>query len=481
MTVLQEQIAVSRPVNEVFAYVSDFTNTPQWDATATLAHKLTPGPLTVGTRFAVTCALPLGSIDLVYEVSTLERGRKIVLQGSSRFFTIEDCITFTPDGSGTLIDYRAEFFFPPQLERLASRFEAGLRRMGRRSMTGLQEALADDYPPPDSSRCSRLADRMLLPGLLRFTRLGYLRGRPHWRPMSAYLGDRHIVVTGASSGLGYATAMELARRGANLTLVMRDSSRAESTVRAITTETGNRHLQVELADLSLLAEVDDLVLRMQNRGAAVDVLVNNAGALFNPRSETAEGIEQSLALLLLSPYRLTEGLKPLLQRAAHPRVVNVVSGGMYTQKLDLAALLEQTGEPYSGAVAYARAKRALMAVTEHWARAWADDGIVVNAMHPGWADTPGVQTALPGFRRLTRRVLRSPPEGADTIVWLAAATEAGKVSGRLFLDREPHTTHLLSSTRETEAERRELLEFLARDDHRLTCTTDIPTAQARTQ
>ncbi|MCB1733255.1 MAG: SDR family oxidoreductase, partial [Halieaceae bacterium] len=192
----------------------------------------------------------------------------------------------------------------------------------------------------------------------------------------------------------------------------------------------------------------------------IDVLVNNAGALFNPRGETPEGLEQSFALLLLSPYRLTEGLKPLLARAGQARVINVVSGGMYSQRLDLDRL-EAPVEDYSGSVAYARAKRGLMIVTRHWAQAWADQNIVVNAMHPGWADTPGVESSLPIFHRLTRPLLRTPEQGADTIVWLASASEAGKASGKLFLDRQPRSSHLLASTRETAAEREALLEALA--------------------
>ena len=92
--------------------------------------------------------------------------------------------------------------------------------------------------------------------------------------------------------------------------------------------------------------------------------------------------------------------------------------------------------------------------------AWADQNIVVNSMHPGWADTPGVQTALPGFRRVTKRVLRSPCEGADTIVWLARASEADQVSGKLFLDREPRTKHLRPSTQERPEERTRLLDWL---------------------
>jgi hypothetical protein len=132
---------------------------------------------------------------------------------------------------------------------------------------------------------------------------------------------------------------------------------------------------------------------------------------------------------------------------------------MYSQKLCVEQL-EATAENYAGATAYARCKRALTVVTEEWADSWEKDGIVVNAMHPGWADTPGVETALPAFHTLTRFILRSPQEGADTIIWLCAASEASSVSGKLFLDREPRTTHLLSRTREDAAERGKLMAFL---------------------
>jgi hypothetical protein len=132
---------------------------------------------------------------------------------------------------------------------------------------------------------------------------------------------------------------------------------------------------------------------------------------------------------------------------------------MYTQKLRCAQLV-MTEQGYNGSVAYARAKRALTVLTEQWAEDWQARNVVVNSMHPGWADTPGVQSALPGFRRITQSVLRSSDEGADTIVWLARAKEADQVTGKLFLDREPRTTHLRSSTIEKEEERARLPDWL---------------------
>ena len=133
---------------------------------------------------------------------------------------------------------------------------------------------------------------------------------------------------------------------------------------------------------------------------------------------------------------------------------------MYSQKIQVNDLQNQRGQ-YSGSVAYARAKRGLMILTEEWAKRWSNDDISVNAMHPGWVDTPGVVDALPDFYRITKRVLRTPEQGADTITWLAAAKEAGLVSGKFWLDREQHPSHLSKRTVETKNQREQLLQALA--------------------
>lgn len=460
MTVLQETVEVARSVEDCFAYISDFTTTAEWDATVLSARKLTPGAIDVGTRFEVVCALPIGSVTLIYTIQRLHANALIELSGSSALFDVRDTITLTATPRGTRILYRAEFRFSPLAAPVAAFSGGGLEKMGRESVAGLARALRDEFAVEDASGSRALADRLVLPSVAMFSRLGYKRARKRFNPVSANVRDRHMLVTGASAGLGYAAALELARRGARLTLVMRDRNKARATVEQLQRETGNAAIRYELADLSLMAEVDGLAGRLRKRGEPLDVLINNAGALFNPRAVTAEGLEQSFALLLLSPYRLTEGLKPLLSMAPAPRVINVVSGGMYSQQLNVDELQMPDTAAYSGSVAYARQKRALMVLTEEWAAQWQRDGIVVNAMHPGWADTPGVQSALPQFRKLTRRVLRSAEEGADTIVWLAVATEAGHVSGKLFLDREVQTTHLLDKTRETPQQREKLLSFL---------------------
>jgi NAD(P)-dependent dehydrogenase (short-subunit alcohol dehydrogenase family) len=144
-----------------------------------------------------------------------------------------------------------------------------------------------------------------------------------------------------------------------------------------------------------------------------------------------------------------------MARTPGSRIVAVTSGGMYTQAVRLDDL-QYEREPWSGARAYAQAKRIQVALMREWDQRLAAAGIhvTVNAMHPGWADTPGLAEALPGFYRRMQPILRSPAEGADTIVWLASRPGAG--GGKLYLDRRPRPFDRLPSTRLKAADRRRL-------------------------
>ena len=167
------------------------------------------------------------------------------------------------------------------------------------------------------------------------------------------------------------------------------------------------------------------------------------------------GIELTFATNVLGPFLLTSLLLPRLERSAPSRIINVSSGGMYTQPLRVDDLQSDRGE-FDGPTAYARTKRAQVTLTQLWAQRLEGRGVVVHTMHPGWADTPGVRSSLPAFYRLTRPLLRTPEQGADTIVWLGAADEPGRSTGLFWHDRRPRPTHLLPWTRETQREREQL-------------------------
>jgi len=296
-----------------------------------------------------------------------------------------------------------------------------------------------------------------------FSKVGYVLRRRDYEPLPS-MENQTVIITGATSGLGKAATEKLIELGAKVVVVARNESKA------IELEAASYHI----GDLSLMADVRRIADEILANHKQVDVLINNAGALFNERAETAEGLEQTFALDLLSPYLLTKLLWSILTagpgsstsgdqsqivnpRIANPRIVNIASGGMYTARLSLSNL-QNTAEPYKGAAAYARAKRALVIVTEEWAEE--SDDLVVHSMHPGWADTKGLKNSLPGFRRVIGPLLRTAAEGADTIVWLASAAEPAESSGLFWHDRAPRPTHLSDRTKERPGARKELIEAL---------------------
>jgi NAD(P)-dependent dehydrogenase (short-subunit alcohol dehydrogenase family) len=288
--------------------------------------------------------------------------------------------------------------------------------------------------------------------VLSFTDLGpTIRSRLFdWQDVDAVdLSGRVIAITGATSGIGRATAARLARMGAGVRLLGRDPAKLEHAATAIVEGAPAADVGTYRVDVSDLAAVRRTVEEINGAEPRLDALVNNAGALLTERATSVDGHELTFATMVLGPFVLTNGLTPLLARTAADagvaRVVNVASGGMYLQGLHLDDL-EMEREPYRGTIAYARAKRALVTLTREWARQLRDRRIVVNAMHPGWADTPGIEASLPGFHRLIGPRLRTADEGADTVVWLVASDEPKGATGRFWLDRRPRATERLPWT-----------------------------------
>jgi len=302
-------------------------------------------------------------------------------------------------------------------------------------------------------------DRTVVAG---FTSLGYrIRSRGWSASALPRMDGKVVLVTGASSGLGLAAAEGFARLGATVWLVVRSRERGEQARLRIAERCGNDDLHVGLCDLSELESVRQFAEHFRDQASRLDVLVNNAGVMTEAREVSADGIELTFATNVVGPFLLTNLLMPLLEKSAPARIINVSSGGMYTQKLRVDDLQSELGE-FDGPKAYARTKRAEVILTEIWAEQLAGTGVVVHSMHPGWADTPGVRSSLPRFYAVTRPLLRTPAQGADTIVWLGAATEPGLSSGRLWHDRRPRSTNWLPSTRETRQERERLLAECAR-------------------
>src|ERR1700694_5992766 len=261
-----------------------------------------------------------------------------------------------------------------------------------------------------------------------FSRIGYeaRRRTAHWIDPPAMDG-KVVLITGATSGLGLATATRLARMGASVRFLARDPARAERAAAAIVASSGHTDVSYGIADLSELAALRAFARTFRAQERRLDVLIHNAGALSRDYQTSRDGTELTVATQVVGPFVLTSELLSLLGASAPSRVITVSSGGMYAERYDLDQL-EMGPETYDGVTAYARAKRAQLVLNREWARRQSGTGIVFHAMHPGWADTPGVQTALPAFRRVMRPLLRSADQGSDTIVWLAASTEAARCS-----------------------------------------------------
>ena len=256
-------------------------------------------------------------------------------------------------------------------------------------------------------------------------------------PSSPSLDGKRCVVTGGTDGIGLATARELARRGAEVIVVGRDRAKGERVVEELRATAGSAAVSLAVADLSVQRSVRALAAELLERAPRLDVLVNNAGAVFAERALTEDGIERTFALNHLGYFLLTGLLLPALRRAAsvagEARVVSVASDAHRRARLDPDDL--QLARGYSGWLAYNNSKLANVLHSYELARRLAGTGVSANCLHPGVVRTRFGRSGSPLvslFYRLAAPLLVSPERGARTPVYLAAAPEVAGVTGRYF-------------------------------------------------
>jgi dehydrogenase/reductase SDR family protein 12 len=298
---------------------------------------------------------------------------------------------------------------------------------------------------------------MVLPS---FTRIGStIRSRiDSWQPLGGYdLSGRTVVVTGATSGLGRAAATQLLACGAEVAIIGRDHGRLESTTRSLAETTGNHKIVPIVCDMGDLQQVEVAAATITNSLDGLDAVLHNAGVLMNHRTDNAAGVETTVAVHVVGPFAMTNHLLPALRQRKPGRVITMSSGGMYTAPLTVDRL-QMDEATYRGTEQYALAKRAQVTLNEMWAKRLESTEVVFHAVHPGWADTPGVADSLPTFGRVMSPLLRTPEEGADTMTWLAADDTARSGSGEFWLDRRVRPIHRLTRTRRSDTpERRQRL------------------------
>jgi dehydrogenase/reductase SDR family member 12 len=292
--------------------------------------------------------------------------------------------------------------------------------------------------------------------VLGYARVGLLARRrlTGWPADPPRIDGETVLVTGAASGLGLAAARGFARLGATVHALARDAGRADHAVAEIRASVPEADARAQVCDLSSLVAIKSFAEAFAAREPRLGVLVNNAGVMPPERTRSVDGHELMFATHVLAPLALTTLLAGRLRR-----VINVSSGGMYTQPLRRGDW-ESDQTAYGPKKLYARTKREQVAITEVIADRLRGRGVVVHAMHPGWAETAGLARAMPGFRTITRPILRTADEGADTIVWLGAAPEPGRETGLFWHDRRPRPTHYrFGAPEETDRDREELLAY----------------------
>jgi len=247
------------------------------------------------------------------------------------------------------------------------------------------------------------------------------------------MNGRVCLITGASSGIGKATATELAKMGATLVMVCRDRSRGELALGEVREASGNDSVRLMLSDLSSLGSVRELAEAFLAQQQPLHVLVNNAGIFSLRHRTTVDGFEETFAVNYLAPFLLTNLLLNSLRSSAPSRIVNVSSASHYGGHIDFDDL--QGNRRYRGGRAYSQSKLALVLFTHKLAEMLAGTGVTANSLHPGvvatniWRRSAGRASFV---MKIPALFMASPKEGAETVVFLASSSNVERVSGEYF-------------------------------------------------
>lgn len=242
-----------------------------------------------------------------------------------------------------------------------------------------------------------------------------------------------VVFTGGTSGIGQVAATELARQGARIVLVARDRGRAAAALADFSAAGPGIAHRALYANLASIAETKAVAAQIAVAEPRIDVLVNNAGALFNRRMVSPDGLEMTFAVNHMAYFVLTAGLARTLAQSPAARIVSTASGAHRGAKLDFGDLQSERG--YSGFQVYGRSKLCNILLTRELARRLAGTGVTANCLHPGFVATrfgDGSGGVMQALMPLARLGAISPKKGAETLVYLASSPDVADVSGQYF-------------------------------------------------
>jgi NAD(P)-dependent dehydrogenase (short-subunit alcohol dehydrogenase family) len=252
------------------------------------------------------------------------------------------------------------------------------------------------------------------------------------------MAEKVVVITGATSGIGEVAADRLAAKDARIVFVARDSARGEETLAHLHAIAPGLAHRAHYGDLSRLSDMKRVASEIAEAEPVIDVLINNAGALFNRRQVTEDGLEKTFALNHMSYFVITQLLRPRLAEGS--RVVSTASDAHKGATLDFADL--QSSRHYGGFAVYGRSKLCNILFTRELARRMEGTGVTANCLHPGFvASRFGDRSGgiLSFAIRAAKNFALTPEQGAETIIHLASSPDIGEVSGRYFVKCKPAT------------------------------------------
>jgi retinol dehydrogenase 14 len=256
-----------------------------------------------------------------------------------------------------------------------------------------------------------------------------------------------ILITGATNGIGKAAALELAKQGANLVIVGRDKTKTEAVANELRRASGSKPIEFLLADLSSQDSIRKLADDFKANHSQLDVLINNAGGVFDKRQTTVDGLEYTFAFNHLGYFLLTNLLLDVLKASSPSRIINVSSSAEGLGKIDFSDL--QSEKKYSGFPVYSSSKLANVMFTYELAKRLQGTGVTANVLHPGRVKTGFGDNSQTPMMRLLIGALKNlgaltPEQGADTVVYLATSPDVEGVTGKYFHKRKEGKTNPLS-------------------------------------